>query len=269
MEIKDIRVDPVNVNPIGIRDVRPIFTNDYPLVIPKVPPVTLDIGVPIVNIPGCVEAHLTNNPKNTKIKKDDEFGTVVLCDGQVPSYNPIDYDADNLKFPKEQKIVPPIKPDPPDVPKPPSTSGVPKDIPIPRIECPTLDQRQNEPVGFIFDFGRQKVIGYQLQGQECVRLTENVPITEQVVNALPAAGQVSSTATIAIVATTSALLAKPLVDLLLKVIKPVTKKIVKKIASIRGRQVYLLSVAERRAEQRERNHAIYALRSTFKGSKKR
>jgi len=269
MEIQDIRVDAVNINPVKILDIRPIFTNNYPLIIPKTPPVTIDIGVPIVNIPGCVEAHLSNNPKNTKIQKDDEFGTVVLCDGKIPSYNPIDYDAGNIKLIDKQKIIPPVKPSTPDIPKTPNTSKVLEDIPLPRIECPTLDQRQNEPVGFIFDFGRQKVIGYQLQGNECVRLSEEVAIPEQVINALPATGQVVTTATIAIVATTSALLAKPLVDLLLKVIRPLTKKIVKKIASVRGREVGLLSVSERRIEQRERNHAIYALRQTFKVGKNR
>ena len=45
---------------------------------------------------------------------------------------------------------------------------------------------------------------------------------------------ITGSASIAVVATTSALLAKPLADLLLKVVKPVVK--VKKVATLRGRR---------------------------------
>ena len=53
---------------------------------------------------------------------------------------------------------------------------------------------------------------------------------------------ITVTASIAVVATTSALLAKPLADLLLKVVKPTVKKVVKKIAALRGKtpRYYLL-----------------------------
>ncbi len=62
-------------------------------------------------------------------------------------------------------------------------------------------------------------------------------------------------------ATTSALLAKPLADLLLKVVKPVTKKVLKKIATLRGKKIPKLSSSERQAEQRQRNEAVKKLRS--------
>lgn len=267
MEIGHIKVDRINIDTIGVSNINPVVNVPSTLALPKAPPVTLYIGIPIVDMPGCVEAHQTNNPKNNIIKQDDESGTVVLCDGNLPSFNPINYNSNDLPLPPIQS-APPVNTKPPEVPKAPDTSEVVKNIPKPQIECPTKDQRQNEPVGFIFDFGRQKVIGYQLQGNECVRLTEGVAIPEQVINALPATGQVVTTATIAVVATTSALAAKPLLDLLLKVIKPLTKKIVKKIASIRG-NVIVMSVEERRIEQRKRNHAIYALRQTFKVGKKK
>ena len=73
-----------------------------------------------------------------------------------------------------------------------------------------------------------------------------------------------TTGGIAVVATASALMAKPLADLLLKAVKPTVKKVMKKIAAIRGKKEVFLSVAERRAEQRERNQAIKALRSALK-----
>ena len=69
-------------------------------------------------------------------------------------------------------------------------------------------------------------------------------------------GTVITTGGIAVVATTSALLAKPFADILLKVIKPTVKKVLKKVAQIRGKKPKVESVRERRAEQRQRNEAI-------------
>ena len=70
MEIKDI-----SVRSLDIPDVRITDTINYSSPpIPVAPPVTVNIGVPIVDIPGCVEAHETNNPKNNQIKSDDERG---------------------------------------------------------------------------------------------------------------------------------------------------------------------------------------------------
>ena len=60
------------------------------------PPVVVNIGLPVVDIPGCVEAHETNNPKNNKIKEDDPSGTYTLCDAGVPSYNPINYNPEEM-----------------------------------------------------------------------------------------------------------------------------------------------------------------------------
>ena len=81
---------------------------------------------------------------------------------------------------------------------------------------------------------------------------------------MPAPEAATTTAAIALVATTSALLAKPVADILLRVIKPTIKKVVKKIASIRGKKLPVLSLSDRRAEQRDRNRAIRQLRSALK-----
>ena len=65
-------------------------------------------------------------------------------------------------------------------------------------------------------------------------VTEQLTIPDQIIGNTNA-GKVTTTASIAVVATTSALLAKPLVDLLLKAVKPAVKKVMKKIAAIRVR----------------------------------
>ena len=111
---------------------------------------------------------------------------------------------------------------------------------------------------------RKKVVRYELIDNTCVQITEAVPLPQQIVAGLPSGGQVVQVGGVAVIATTSALLAKPLADILLKVVKPTIKKVMKKIAAIRGKKVKPLSVSERRLEQRDRNHAIMELRRVVK-----
>ena len=227
----DINIPQIRVRRIDIPEI-PEWLTDASLSIPSVPPVVLEIGIPIVDVPGCVEVHETNNPKNNQIVSDDPKGVKTFCDAGIPSYNPIDFNA-------EDHIQTPIAPVPPyKAPEPP------KDLPINSIPKPTIVK---PPVV-------QKVEEVPLPKPE-------IPWQEKY---LPAPEAATTTAAIALVATTSALVAKPLADILLRVIKPTVKKIVKKIAAIRGKQSPVLSVAERRAEQRDRNQAIKELRSVLK-----
>ena len=111
--------------------------------------------------------------------------------------------------------------------------------------------------------GTEKVIGYKLtpDGKVCETQWEALGLAEKY---LPSVPVVSTTATIALVATSSALLAKPLADLLLKVIKPVVKKVLAKVDKIRGKKEKRLSVQERVLAQRDRNRAIMELRKSLK-----
>ena len=153
--------------------------------------------------------------------------------------------------------LPPEKPEPPETKTPP----VPK---TPQIEpvstCPTRAQELKNPIGKILE-GNKKITGYELVGKECIEVTEQLEILDQVVSNIPNAGAITATASIAVVATTSALLAKPLADLMLKVVKPVVKKVLKKVATLRGKKIPPQSVSEKIAEQRQRNQAVKALRS--------
>jgi hypothetical protein len=218
-------------------------------------------------MPGCVEAHEQNSgrEKSGIISEDDPKGVKTYCDSSAPSFDPIDYDKDDLDF-KEEAPVPAYKgeevrpsQDVPKTPEVPDTSAA-----TAQIECPTKEQLQTEPIGFVFDSGRKKITGYRIDGNQCIREVEDIPILNQVVNAIPPAGIITTTASIAVVATTSALLAKPFADILLRVVKPVTKKVVKKIASIRGKVSKVESVKERQGAQRDRVNAIQALRKALK-----
>ena len=92
--------------------------------------------------------------------------------------------------------------------------------------------------------------------------------SEMCIRDRPPTGTVITTGGIAVVATTSALLAKPFADILLKIIKPTVKKVLKKVAQIRGKKPKVESVRERRAEQRQRNEAIAKLRAVKAKTKK-
>ena len=128
------------------------------------------------------------------------------------------------------------------------------------VECPPPNARR---IGDLNQAGTEKVTGYKLtpDGKICETQWETLSFTEQY---LPSVPIVATTATIAVVATSSALLAKPLADLLLKVIKPLVKKVLAKVDKIRGKKEKVLSVRERLLAQRDRNRAIMELRKALK-----
>ena len=243
---------------IGIRRINvPDIPNLYrepPLSIPPYVPVTQLVGTPIVDMPGCVEYHPDGGPQ---LAKDDPEGARVQCDATVPSYNPINYEPEQMVItrPAETPKVPA-----PETPELPAAPKIPKEASTAGLDCPTEAQQLKKPVGSLTDDGKQRIIEYRLVGRECIPVTENISIPTQIIESIPSAGAITTTASIAVVATSSALLAKPLADLLLKVIKPVVKKVMKKIAKLRGKNVKNESVKDRRDQQRIRSHAIRKLK---------
>ena len=263
--IPEIRLGNID---IGINQVSNLIIHDTPdwlktpsQAVPVYPPVTSQVGIPIVNIPGCVESH-RDSGENQTLKDDDKDGVQVFCDAGTPSFNPVDYDPNRLEITTKSPPPPPYKapeakpPETPETPAPPRTDAA-------LAECPSRAQELKNPVGKILE-GNKKITGYETVGKECLPVFENLNIPDQIVANLPSPGAVTVTASIAVVATTSALLAKPLADLLLKVVKPVTKKVVKKIATLRGKTPPVLSKSEKISEQRQRNQAIKILRSALK-----
>jgi len=258
MPIPDIRINNLRIGDVEIPEMPRWLTTDPPVALPIYPPVTQELGTPIVNIPGCVEAH-KDNSENVNLKDEDDKGTMTLCDAGTPSFRPIDYDASRLDLeqepPKPPAYKPPPKPETPEAPAPkaPKTKEE-------MVECPTRAQQLKDPVGKILE-GNKKITGYEMVGKECLPVMEQLSIPDQIIQNIPSAGMVTTTASIAVVATSSALLAKPLADLLLKVVKPVVKKVMKKVAVLRGKKIPPQSVSEKIAEQRQRNQAVKALRS--------
>ena len=74
MEIPELKIELGDVN---IRDLRSIEVPEWmaqpSYAIPVAPPVTTQVGVPIVNMPGCVEAHV-DSKENQSLKDEDKDG---------------------------------------------------------------------------------------------------------------------------------------------------------------------------------------------------
>ena len=249
MEIRDI-----DIRSVEVRDIRiPSWMTNQPR-LPSAPPVTVQVGVPVIDIPGCVEAHLENKKgSNDNLVEDDPKGARVFCDGNMPSFNPIQYEPENMVIERPApvpKVPSPEVPAAPEIPK----DAVPKVEQKGEVECPP----PNAPrIGDVAQNQKERVSGFELQNGVCVTLYEDIPWQAQY---LPAPQVAATTGAIAVVATSSALLAKPLADLLLKVFKPVIKKVITKISKIRGKKVKIESLKERRDLQRERSQAIRTLR---------
>ena len=249
---------------IEIADVSRIPEFSFPSTyqIPQASPVSLNIGAPVIDLPGCVEFNRANK-KSRQLVDDDENGNVVLCDGSMPSFNPIDFEPEQVLKTKPAGV--PVIPNTENGTDTDTDAAIPPTGDIPtntsNIICPP---REAPVVGTKVEGGKKKISGYEIQNNRCVTLYEDVPIINQVVASLPSAGAVTTTASIAVVATSSALLAKPLADLILKVIKPTIKTLMKKLQKLRGKPPKVESRMERILAQRDRNRAIRTLRTALK-----
>ena len=214
-EIKQINIPNIAIPNFGTNDV---WLNGVPFVPNNDPPVTLQLGFPIVDMPGCVtmhkdnKDHVTGRPFDRDLVNQDPKGSTTLCPhGEYPTYDAMDYEPEQLIIQRETP-PPPISP-PPEVepPQPPDTSNLGKEK---EIECPAPNQPR---VGDLTQKGDERVVGHEIQNGQCVVLYEPTTVVEKY---LPSTNQVSTTAAIAVVATASAA-ATPL---LLRVIKPIIKK---------------------------------------------
>ena len=205
------------INDVGINEVN-VFRIEVPQIYSLPPavqtvPFILNIGSPVVNMPGCVKYHpdAADNRQTPNLIEDDSSGSRVLCDADYPTYDAMDYTPEDLNIYVETpppKVEPP--PDPPGAPEVPDTSNVGEETP-----CPAPNQPR---VGDFTQDGSEKVVGHELQGTTCVVLYEPTTAVEKY---LPSTNQVTTTTSIAVVATAAAA-ATPL---LLRVVKPVIKKI--------------------------------------------
>ena len=235
-EINEINIPNIVIPKFGTNEV---WLNGVPFVPSNHPPVTTQIGFPIVEMPGCVKMHKDNQNHVTRMPFDhdlvnqDEKGSTTLCPhGEYPSYNAMDYTPEQLIIQRETPpppVSPPPEIDPPEVPDTGNIGGEEKEI-----ECPAPNQPR---VGDLTQKGDERVIGHEVQNGQCVVLYEATTVVEKY---LPSTNQVSTTAAIAVVATASAA-ATPL---LLRVIKPIIKKATDFVKKKLGKKVDIPTRAE-------------------------
>ena len=239
-------LSPIETGTVTIANINTPWMRTAPQAIPWTPPVTVNIGVPVVEMPGCVKIHKENakNPSNksSTLVNDDPNQNVVLSDGGMPYYEPPDYRADELTWqtvygePEEQvsgvDTGEPLGPPEADV-EPPKTPNEEKEVPCPGPA--------NLRVGDITQAGDERVTGHQLiqdpnnpKAQICETIYEPTTAVEKF---LPSVNQTTTTVAIAVVATAGAA-ATPL---LLRVFKPIITKIYKTIQQKLGKKEARLS----------------------------
>ena len=229
-EIKQINVPNIVIPKFGTNEV---WLNGVPFVPNNDPPVTLQIGFPIVEMPGCVKMHKDNQDKVTGLPFDkdlvnqDEKGSTTLCPhGEYPTYDAMDYTPEQLIIQRETP-APPVEP-PPEVAPPeiPDTGNIGGEE---EIACPGPGQLR---VGDITQSGDERVVGHELSpdGKTCVTLYEDTTPIEKF---LPSTNQATTTLAVAVIATAGAA-ATPLI---LRVVKPILKKLWDTIQKKIGRKI--------------------------------
>ena len=278
--IGNVGVGDVSINSPNVKDVLYIVEANLdwmvnpPSSIPPAVPVTVDIRNPVVYMPGCVETNKENLEKppnqNQSLVNDDPKQNVVLCDGEMPAYNPINYDPRKLRIedltpPKEEEKYEHIRYNGEGNGFGGAAEAVPETPPTKTEEDPPCPGPNAQRIGDVAQNKIEKVSGFELQVDPrnpdgvkiCVVLYEDIGAAEQF---LPAPQVAATTAAIAVVATSSALLAKPLADLLLKVVKPAVKKALAKVQKLLGKKEKVLSLRERKLKQKEANAGAKAAR---------
>ena len=245
---------------IGIREVYvpnvyvPNWLNSTPNVDHLVPPVVLYIGNPIINMPGCVKGHQDNQmhksglPKDKNLVEQDPNKAMILCDATIPYYDAMNYEPEQLIITREApvpNVPPPPTPPTPDVP---DTGNLSADEEVP---CPGPGQLR---VGDLTQAGDEKVTGHELSadGKTCVTLYEPTSAVEKF---LPSVNQSTTTVAIAVLATAGAA-ATPL---LLRIIKPIIKKLTTAIQKKLGKKPYRPSRDEIKANQYRQSKGLSPL----------
>lgn len=246
----------IGVNPISIPEI-PSWRVIPPQSLPDAQPITLQLGFPVADIPGCVETR-NAQPGNLDAYDTDPKGNFVVCDGTLPAFRALDFTPNTAGI---QEIGPPII-EPPDVEqeKPAGVSSQPArpSSMLPELPSDTLkvDTELPCPAPDAIPLGAKNksqtavIIGYKMIDGRCEAQMEPLPILASVGNYLPGAPVVATTTTIAVVATVAAITAKPLGEVLLKTIKPTVKKVINKLKQKMGKEISVESVEERRKFQR-------------------
>ena len=227
MTIPRIHVKEVNIPNIYLPD----WMSRQPNVDHLVPPVVLNIGNPIVDIPGCVKMHRDNQyhnnglPIDKNLVENDPDRAMIVCDAEVPSYDAMNFEPEQLIITREAE-VPNVRPPDVEAPEVPPTGDLGKKEEVP---CPGPG---NLRVGDITQSGDERVIGHKLSddGKVCETLYEPTTAVEKFI---PSTNQATNALAIAVIATAGAT-ATPII---LRIVKPILTKIWKTIQKKTGKKI--------------------------------
>ena len=240
MQIPDIGVAGVSISDIEIY----LPPARRELLMPRLPP-GVSMALPVVHIPGCVEAHVDSDLQ-TELTTSDPAQVRIYCDAGMPAFDPMAYQPYLRQADKQAEI-----------PKFANASSESKaDQPVSKSRTrqtalPGVEARQT------LQSKPQCEEGEVLRQGECIQV-EKPERQEFTIGGkyLPPLEAATTTAVIATVATVSALLARPIATWLLKLIKPAIKKIIAKIKKMLGKPVPIRSVRQRVLAQRSRNQVL-------------
>jgi len=242
--IQGIEVSAVKIEVIRIDVVTPPPQVGVTASIPFV-----DMSLPVVEIPGCVEAHIDSS-LSAALTESDSNGVMTYCGATMPSFNALNYEP-NRVLPTFAAKIPKVPPAENEPPAPPSPVQVASQIPpaAPVNTAVTEERSSSKPLC---------KEGEVIRGGKCIQAIEpKVNHVQELAEVyLPPLPAVTMTATIATVAAMAGLAAKPTSDALLKLIKPLIKKLLKKLTNRDEVEDHLLtrpSVRERILAQRIRN----------------
>ena len=241
-EINEINIPNIVIPKFGTNEV---WLNGVPFVPSNHPPVTTQIGFPIVEMPGCVKMHRDNQDHVTRMPFDhdlvnqDEKGSTTLCPhGEYPTYDAMEYTPEQLIIQRETP-APPVSPPPEiDPPEIPDTGDLGKKEEVP---CPGPG---NLRVGDVTQSGDERVVGHKLSddGKVCETLYEPTTAIEKFI---PSTNQATNALAIAVIATAGAT-ATPII---LRIVKPILTKIWKTMQKKLGKKVEPPTRAEIKANE--------------------
>ena len=229
-DIPRIGVDKVGIKneKIKIEKVRTYVLNAPSINTPNVP-VVLNVGMPVIDIPGCVESR-KNSKENDNLVSNDPDGNVFICDAQYPSYDAMNFTPNEFIYTQSEE------PQRYEQPETPATPEVPQAKPT---DCPPDGAPE---VGTKVEEGTKQIIKYELVGNRCVTRYKKLNVQQQIIDAIPTVPQVVKTGGITLVATTAALST----PLLLKAVKPIIKQIVNRVKKILGKNVKRPNLSQKR-----------------------
>ena len=173
------------------------------------PPILDLITKPVVDIPGCVDAHRNNL---TGLINEDELGTYQACGTfSIPSYEPLEYNSADFQYTEPANQQEQQKPQPPQ-----QKLQIPQKKKDKKLEIPPCPSKKEQKIGYFRnDKKLERVIGYERgqNGIECITLYEDVPFISQYI---PSFKQFTGVFSLALVGCSA--------PIILNLVKPLVRK---------------------------------------------